>query len=123
MIKILITGILLAIAAVSGNVSKALSSGDAELLGSQFNETVDLTILDDEGVYSNTQAKQILKEFFSSHPVVGYKVVHVGNAKDGSAYEIGKLSTKTKVYRTYFVLKGEGKKQKIHQFRIEDDNE
>ena len=59
MIKILITGILLAIAAVSGNVSKALSSGDAELLGSQFNETVDLTILDDEGVYSNTQAKQI----------------------------------------------------------------
>lgn len=115
--------VLLTIATISGDVTKALSAGNAKALAIHFNDNVDLTILDDEDVYSKIQAEQIVKRFFSSHPVQKYEVVHVGNAKDGSAFEIGKLTSKGKVYRTYYLLKGNGEKQKIHQFRIEDDND
>lgn len=123
MIKTIILTLFLTVAAISSDISKALTTGDAKKLAANFNESVDLTILDDEGVYSKIQAEQIIKKFFNAHPIQKYEVVHVGNSKDGSAFEIGKLSSKTKVYRTYYVLKGNGAQQKIHQFRIEDDNE
>lgn len=53
--------------------------------------------------------------------MIKYESVHVGNAEDGSAFEIGNLVTKGATYRTYFLLKGKGSSQEIHHFRIEDE--
>ena len=119
--NLFVTSLLLIIATISGDVSAALNKGDAKSLSSYFHSSIELSILDEESVYSNTQAEQILKKFFKEHPVTKYESVHVGNAKDGSAFEIGNLVTKGVTYRTYFLLKGNGKAQEIHQFRIEDE--
>jgi hypothetical protein len=121
MMKLFITSLLLIVATISGDVSASLNTGDAKVLSSYFHGSVELSILDEESVYSKTQAEQILKKFFKAHPVTKYESVHVGNAKDGSAFEIGNLVTKGATYRTYFLLKGNGSEQKIHQFRIEDE--
>jgi len=121
MMKLFITSLLLIVATISSDVSASLNSGDAKSLSSYFHWSVELSILDEESVYSKTQAEQILKKFFKEHPVVKYESVHVGNAKDGSAFEIGNLVTKGATYRTYFLLKGNGSEQEIHQFRIEDE--
>ena len=121
MVKLFITSLLLIVATISGDVSASLNAGNAKTLSSYFHVSVELSILDEESVYSKTQAEQILKKFFKEHPVVKYESVHVGNAKDGSAFEIGNLVTKSATYRTYFLLKGNGSAQEIHQFRIEDE--
>jgi hypothetical protein len=121
MMKLFITSLLLIIATISGDVSSSLNTGNAKGLSSYFHWTVELSILDEESVYSKTQAEQILKKFFKEHPVIKYESVHVGNAEDGSAFEIGNLVTKGATYRTYFLLKGKGSSQEIHHFRIEDE--
>ena len=121
MMKIFITSLLLIVATINGDVSTSLNTGNAKSLSSYFHWSVELSILEVESVYSKTQAEQILKKFFKEHPVVKYEAVHMGNAKDGSAFEIGNLVTKGATYRTYFLLKGSGSKQEIHQFRIEDE--
>ena len=61
MIKTIILTLLLTVAAISSDISKALNTGDAKNLAANFHETVDLTILDDEGMYSKIQAEQIRK--------------------------------------------------------------
>jgi hypothetical protein len=112
---------LIALAPINLEVGKTLNIGDAKSLVAFFPSNIDLTIKNEEGIYTKIQAEQILKKFFTAHPVVKYTVVHVGSAKDGSSFEIGKLQTQSGTYRTYFLLKGKGDNQKIHQFRIEDD--
>ena len=121
MIKLFIASLLFVVPTITGDVSRSLNSGDAKVLSSFFHWTVELSVLDEESVYSKTQAEQILKKFFKEHPVVKYESVHLGNAKDGSAFEIGNLITKNATYRTYLLLKGSGSEQKVHQFRIEDE--
>lgn len=121
--KLLLTTFLLVIAAINTNVSKALNEGDSKKLAGYFYEKVELSILEEEENYSRIQAEQVIKKFFSKYPVVNYETVHMGNAKDGSAFEIGSLVTKSATFRTYFLLKGNGKAQKIHQFRIEESEE
>ncbi len=123
MIKILITAVLLTLTMGNSDIHKALNTGSPQKLSAFFAESIDLTILDEEDVYSKKQAEQIIKKFFTNHVISSYEVVHTGSAKDGSFFEIGILHTKKKNYRTYFVLKGKLENQKIHQFRIEDDNE
>lgn len=121
MIKLFIASLLLIVATINGDVSTSLNAGDAKVLSGYFHWSVELSILEEESIYSRTQAEQILKKFFKEHPVVKYESVHMGNSEDGSAFEIGSLVTKSGTYRTYFLLKGNGAKQEIHQFRIEDE--
>ena len=123
MFKIIFASLLFISVSITGEIVKSIGIGDAKSLASYFNNTVDLIIKSEEGTYSKIQAEQIVKKFFTTHPVVKYTMVHTGKAKDGSSFEIGKLQTKAGIYRTYFLLKTEGNSQKIHQFRIEDDNE
>ena len=123
MINLIITAITLSLASINSEVGNALSANDSKTLSNFFNNNIDLTIIDQEGTYSKIQAEQIVKKFLSTHNVIKYSAVHLGKAKDGSSFEIGKLQTKAGTYRTYFLLKGEGVAQKIHQFRIENDNE
>lgn len=122
MIKLFITCLLATALGISTQVSKALNSGDGAALAKEFHWSVELSILEEESVYSRTQAEQIMKKFFNAHPVVKYTTVHKGSSNDGAKFEIGTLSTKGNVsYRTYFLMKGKGNKQQIHQFRIESD--
>lgn len=122
MIQLLLSAII-SMSVLNTDVAKSINAGDAKMLASFFSPNIDLTIKHEEGIYTKIQAEQILKKFFASHQVVKYTALHVGEAKDKTSFEIGKLQTQAGNYRTYFLLKGKGADQKIHQFRIEDDNE
>ena len=50
-------------------------------------------------------------------------MIHTGKAKDGSSFEIGSLTSKGGQFRTHMLLKGTGANQKIHELRVEADNE
>ncbi len=103
-------------------ISMALKAGNASELIKYMNESVEMVILDREGIYSKSQSEMILKDFFSKNPPKKFSLLHQGG-KAESKYGIGSLETANESYRVYFLLKGKGSASLIHQFRIEKENE
>lgn len=105
-------------AQVPDEVILSLKTGNASTLSSYFNDNIELVVLDKDDVYSKDQAKQIVSSFFSSHSAQRFTIIHQGG-KEGARYAIGNLTTKSGVFRVYFLLKDKGQKAYIHQLRIE----
>jgi hypothetical protein len=106
---------------VHDEIGAAIKSGSAESVSKFFAPMVDLTIIDKEGNYSRQQASQILKDFFAKHPVKDFRIIHRGEAKDGSKYAIGTLSTNLGSFRVYFLIKKSGDKMLMQQLRFENE--
>ena len=65
LISILFAGAMLVGPTVQDNINAALKSGNAATLQQNFSANIDLTVNDNESVYSAAQAGQILKSFFA----------------------------------------------------------
>lgn len=102
--------------------SDAIQVGDAELLSKFFYKTIEIEMLGEENFYSQSQAIQLLKSFFEKNKPVKFAISHQG-VKDVSAFAIGRLQTKSEIFRVSMFLKNEDGKLYIHQFRIERDDE
>ncbi len=109
---------LVGTAQVPEEVIVSLKTGNASTLSSYFNDNIELVVLDKDDVYSKDQARQIVSSFFSANSPQRFSIIHQGG-KEGARYAIGNLSTKTGVFRVYFLLKEKGAKAYIHQLRIE----
>ncbi len=103
---------------IPGEIISAFNSGNAAQLAKYFNQTIELTMLDKEEVYSKTQAEIILRNFFSENPPKSFRILHQGG-KETSKYAIGSLTSGTQKYRVTFLLKIVNSKVYIHQLRIE----
>jgi len=68
-------------APISDNLVTAFKNGDANAIAEYFDSSVDLSIPDNEDVYSNIQAKLVLKTFFLKNKPTGFTVVHNGDSK------------------------------------------
>jgi hypothetical protein len=84
-------------------LNKSLNIGNAKLLSQCFANTIDLSLLDEEGIYSRTQSQLILDKFFSKNEPINYTVKHKGGKGNQSKFEIGLLKTKTKSFRTHLL--------------------
>lgn len=104
----------------SGKIASAIKTGDARELSSFFNANIELTILDNDGTYSKSQAEMILKDFFVKNPPQDFTINHNGSSKDMSQYYIGSYKTKQQTYRIYFLLKPGNEKMLIQQLQIEE---
>ena len=101
------------------DVANALRSGDAKSISRYFGNTVDLTIGNQEEVYSKIQAEQILKDFFNKNTPRSFTVMHKGESKEGAYYAIGTYVTSQGItYRTYFYLKQQGGTTVIQELRF-----
>lgn len=123
-VLLLLTPLLIAATALDAfeSVTNAFRAGDAKLLASFFGQTIDLTLLDKEDVYSKGQAEMMLKDFFSRNPPKNFQIVHKGNSQEGTQYGIGHLSTTNgKEFRVTFNSRSSGGKLIINDLRIELD--
>lgn len=102
---------------VIDSITGHLKNGDSAALSGYFMASIDLTVLDDDGVYSKAQAEQMVRKFFTENVPSDFEVVH---KKD--QYCIGNLSTNKGSYRVTFFLKDEGGTTLISQFMIEEDD-
>ena len=101
------------------DISTAIRSGDAYAISRFFGTNVDLTILNQEEMYSRAQAEQLLKDFFSKNNPISFSIIHTGISKEGSKYAIGNLTTSQGVtYRTYFYIKQSGNISYIQELRF-----
>ncbi len=99
-------------------INKALGIGNVETIAVYFGSSVDVSILDKEGVFSSAQTKNILKNFFIDHKPEKFVILH-SSGKEGSKYYIGTLTTQNGEFRIFYVTKFNKDIPQITQFRIE----
>ncbi|MGB0887311.1 MAG: DUF4783 domain-containing protein [Vicingaceae bacterium] len=104
---------------ISDSLVAVLKTGNTTKLANYFEKSIDLSIPENEGVYSKTQAKLVLKKFFLKNKPSDFKIVHSGNSKNNSHYAIGNLKSSNGLYRTYILYKELNKKIIILELKIE----
>jgi hypothetical protein len=118
---LLITNSIFAVE-IYDDIANAIRNGDSRQLSSFFGNNIDLTITDQENVYSKAQAELILKDFFSKNPPKTFNILHKGASPEGIQYAIGNLvTTNGKSFRTSFYVKSVGGKSVLKELRIENE--
>lgn len=104
-----------------GDITRALSAGDASQLGQYFDQSVELAILDDEDIYSRAQATEMVRKFFATYSPKGFSQVHQGTSKGSEAqYCIGNLTAANgAVFRVYIYMKVENGNFLIQELRFD----
>jgi len=107
---------------VFDDIGTGIRSGDARQIARFFNSNVDLTIFNQEEVYSKAQAEMVLKDFFSKNAPKSFTIIHKGVSKEGARYAIGTLTTtQGQNIRTYFFVKESGGNSSIQELRFEKE--
>ena len=103
-------------------ISSALNASDVDELTTYFNNTIDLSLPDGDGTYSNKQAEQLIKAFFKSNPVKSFKLDHQGNSNEGSQYMIGTLICNSgKTFRVYGLISKQTNSELIQELQFEEE--
>ena len=101
-------------------IGKFLESSNYIELVKHFNNSVEISILDNAGVYDHNQAGVMLSNFFKEHPPEKYFVKHQGGDASKKFYEIGKLLSSKNNFRIYFLYEIVEEEIQIIEFRIEN---
>ncbi|MBK0382586.1 DUF4783 domain-containing protein [Pedobacter sp. SD-b] len=106
---------------VIDDLSNVLKNGDIKTLSTYFSNTIELSIMDQDDIYSANQANLILKDFFTKNPPSATKIIHkvVSNAN----YKFGVIvyNSSKGNYRISLELKGNGSDFKLTQIRIDEN--
>ncbi len=103
-------------------IAKAIDAGDVEKIASFFDENVELTLLDDDGLFGKEQATQLVKRFFDKNAPKSFKLVHQGTNNKGLHYCIGDMvTTNGETFRVCYYLKEIDGKYVIQEFGIEEE--
>ena len=119
MLFLLMTGSLKAMD-IYDEIANAIRSGDSKQIAVYFSSSIDLTILNQEDVYSKAQAELIVKDFLIKNTPKSFAILHKGSSKEGTLYAIGNLVTLNgKTFRTSFFVKMVAGKYAIQELRFE----
>ena len=105
------------------NIAGYFRSSNTQELSKYFASTVELTILEEEDVYSKVQAEIILKDFFTKHSPSSIKTLHRLNSNP--TYRLGVLSMATDngKFRVSFSMKNTSGKFVITEISIKTTEE
>ena len=104
---------------VIDRTAELLKKGNARELADTFSPSVEMTILEDEDVYSSSQAEQILAVFFKHYQPHSVKVLHRITSNANYRIAVVLLGTSNGSYRTVFSLKNVNGKYELNELRIE----
>jgi hypothetical protein len=103
-------------------VSLAFQSGNIANITRFFDKTIDLSLdgCAEEDVYPRIRGEQLMKDFFTKHPVKSFTIIHKGSSKEGTKFGIANLlSTDGSSYRVNFVIKTLGAQSFLQSLKIE----
>lgn len=96
-----------------------MKNGNVSGVSHLLNNSVELTILDNEGVYSRQQSEMMIKNFIQQHPPQNISIQHRGQSNLGARYAIAIYESSGNRYRAYIFIKNSGTGMLIHELRIE----
>jgi len=103
------------------SLSALFKSANSKEISKNFSPSVELTINEEEDVYSKAQAEQILREFFTKNPPSSSAVVHLINTNPNYRFGVLALGTKNGKFRVAVTLKKTANAFFITELRIEPD--
>ena len=103
------------------SLSALFKSANSKEISKNFSPSVELTINEEEDVYSKAQAEQILREFFTKNPPSSSAVVHLINTNPNYRFGVLALGTKNGKFRVAVTLKKTANTFFITELRIEPD--
>lgn len=118
-IAILVSGMFARHADDTARMVRLFAAGNAAEIAQNFNASVQLTTPGKEGVYSKSQAKMILSDFFSSHAPESAKLTQQGKSENGAHFMALNLKTATADYKVTLFYRGSGNAMRIHELKIE----
>jgi hypothetical protein len=101
------------------NIATAMRAGQVSVLTQFFSGSVELTLLDNEGIYSKQQAEQMLRTFFNQHPPKLVTIQHKGSSGQGAKYAIIIYEASNGKFRSYIFMKDNGKGMQVNEFKLE----
>lgn len=104
---------------VIDKIAELIRKANTHELAQSFATTVDLTILDNENIYSSAQAEQLLNNFFSKDQPRSVQVLHRISSNSNYRYGVVMLTTTNGVYRIAFSLRKMEGQFKLTEIRIE----
>lgn len=102
-------------------MSSLFKSGNAKEIGKSFSSSVELTMLNEEDVYSKVQAEQILRDFFTKHVPVGSSILHPINSNLNYRFGVLSLVTRNGKFRVSVTARKSGNVFLITELRIESE--
>jgi hypothetical protein len=103
------------------NVANLLKQGNTKELAKLFAPSIEISLMDDENIYSQAQATLILDKFFSRNKPKSIKLLHKVNSSANYRFGVFILTTDNGLYRVAFTLKGSDEKMNIIELRIENE--
>jgi hypothetical protein len=100
-------------------LENAFSENEASEIVALGKDKILLTILGNEGAYSQSQASLILKEFFIKKPGVSFKFIFKGKESSEGSFAIGTYLTKAESFRVTIQFKKMNSEFKIESLTIE----
>lgn len=100
-------------------VETAFLNGDAAKIVAYGKEKMIINVVDKEGVYSQSQASQVLKDFFTRKPASSFKFTFKGKETEEGTFAIGSYVSKGESYRVTIKWKKIGADYKIETINIE----
>jgi len=101
------------------DVISAIDGRNVNQLSGYFDNVVEITLHSRSHTYSKSQAEVILKDFFYSHKVKTFEILHKESA-DNSAFCVGSLETRYGAFRTTIYMKSRLRKLLIQEICIVD---
>ncbi|MDB5024677.1 MAG: hypothetical protein JWP78_2432 [Mucilaginibacter sp.] len=98
-----------------------IKQGNVNELAKNFSSTIELTVLDQENVYSNVQAEVILTNFFKNNQPKSVKILHRIDSNSNYRFAVLILTTDNGVYRISLSLKNVNGRFELNELRIETE--
>ena len=102
------------------DIENAMALGNAKLLANYMSTSIEIEINGQEGIYSKSQAEQVLNKFFYKYPPRSFSLSHKGNSAAGARFAVGDYVTgKEHTFRVTIFLKKIGEQYLIQEIEFE----
>jgi len=101
------------------NVASLIRQGNVPELSKLFAPSVEITMANDENVYSKAQAGAVLDKFFSQHKPVTVNILHKVKSNPNYLFGVVIVNTAKETFRIAYTLKGTEGNLMLIEFRVE----
>ena len=101
-------------------IENALSLGNAKMMESYLNSSIELETPTSKGIYSRSQAQLIIDKFFQKYPPISFTIIQKGNSSGGSRFAVGTYkSYRERVFRVTIFVKKTGTDELVQEIKFE----
>lgn len=102
-----------------GELSRQFRQGNAREISKYFSPTVNLSILNDNNIYSKVQAEIILESFFKMNSPTGSKIIHRLDSNPNYQHAVIELNTMKGYFRVSYSVRIDDNQAQVVEIRIE----